>query len=225
MSEEIDITGKRFGKLTALKKISGSHWLFICDCGRKEIKPKETVTRGISKRCRTCGRSVTGIKNSTHRMSETRLYECWRDMRNRCYLKTQKNYSIYGGRGIKVCEEWKNNSSSFIDWALKNGYKDNLTIDRIDVNGNYCPENCRWITRNEQAKNKTTNVYITIDGKTKILSDWVKIAGISFQTYYNRKKKGLSDKDCFFNKRKPYTEYAEYLAGGMCFGLFYLSLI
>ena len=201
MSLEIDITGKKFGNLIAIKKITSTHWLFKCSCGMEEIKPKDAVMRGISKRCRKCGRAVTGLKNSTHRMSETRLYECWRDMRNRCYLKTQKNYKNYGGRGIKVCDEWKNDFMSFCDWSLKNGYSDNLTLDRIDVNGNYCPENCRWITRKEQSRNTRRNVFITLNGKTQILSDWIKFARISFQTYYNRKKKGFSDSEILLKNR------------------------
>ena len=202
---EIDISGKRFGNLVAIKRVENhkhqSYWLFLCDCGRYEEKPKLAVTRGISTRCRHCGRAIAGLKNSTHRMSESRLYQCWLDMKHRCYLKTQKNYKNYGGRGITVCDEWlnkKNGSSNFINWALSNGYKENLTIDRIDVNGNYCPENCRWATRKEQGNNTRFNHYITIDGVTLNAKGWCEKLNISTSSFYYRKRKGLSDKDSLF---------------------------
>jgi hypothetical protein len=93
-------------------------------------------------------------------------------MKERCYNKNNKSYNDYGGRGIKVCDEWKNDVNAFVKWAIDNGYKEDLTIDRIDVNGDYCPENCRWVTMKEQGNNKRKNHLITYNGKIQTLSQW-----------------------------------------------------
>ena len=210
--EEIDITGKKYGLLTAIKKVKSringiqkrSFWLFRCDCGKEKEICKFTVTSGKTISCGCYQDKIRGQSSKKHNMSESRLYACWLDMKHRCYLKSNERYKNYGGRGIIVCGEWlnkENGSSNFIRWALKNGYKDNLTIDRIDVRGNYYPENCRWITIQEQAKNKTNNRRITINGTTKCLAEWCKYFGISDSTFYLRKKKGLSDEDALLIKK------------------------
>ena len=102
----------------------------------------------------------------------------YNNMLQRCYYKRSKDYPRYGGRGIIVCEEWKNGSKYFINWALENGYKDGLTLDRIDVNGNYCPENCRWVSRKEQARNRRSNKYINFNGEQMLMCDVAKIIGV-----------------------------------------------
>ena len=106
-------------------------------------------------------------------------------MMDRCYREKAHNYPLYGGRGIKVCEEW-HSMELFGDWAEKNGYKIGLTLDRIDPDGDYCPENCRWATRKQQANNRRNTVYVTIDGVTKTLSEWAEFVGISRSTINNR---------------------------------------
>lgn len=206
MTKEIDITNKRFGKLTAIKKdnsrISGSQkrcfWIFKCDCGKEKSILKYSVVIGNTQSCGCEQKEKTSRASKKHGLSNSRLYQCWLDMKHRCYLKSVKEYKNYGGRGIKVCKEWldKNlGSNNFINWALKNGYKDNLTLDRIDVNGNYCPENCRWATYKQQANNTTKNNKITINGITKSLGEWCKILKVCRNTYYYRKSNGLSDED------------------------------
>lgn len=105
----------------------------------------------------------------THGMSNSRLYYIWRSMKARCNLPSQQNYERYGGRGIKVCDEWYNSFESFRDWAYRHGYDDNLTIDRIDSNGDYSPDNCRWSTMKEQARNTRGNHYIEFNGQIKTL--------------------------------------------------------
>ena len=205
MGKEKDITGIRFGKLIAIKKdkskIKGSQkrcfWIFKCDCGNIVSICKNNVIKGLTKSC-GCLKNEYIPKNKIHGLSDTRIYQCWLDMKHRCYLKTQKNYQNYGGRGIKVCDEWlekENGSLNFINWALENGYKDNLTLDRIDVNGNYCPKNCRWATIKQQANNTRTNNKITINRVTHNLIEWCKILKVCRNTYYYRKSKGLSDED------------------------------
>jgi len=123
------------------------------------------------------------LRNTTHGLSQdengktTRMYGIWSRMKQRCNCKTCNDYAIYGGRGIKVCNEW-NDYAVFHSWAMSNGYDDTLTIERVDVNGDYCPENCKWITREEQARNKRNNRRITYNGETKILQEWARTIGI-----------------------------------------------
>lgn len=127
-----------------------------------------------------------------HGMYGTRLYGIWRSMKKRCYLKTHAYYKNYGGRGIIVCDDWKNNAKSFFDWALSNGYKDDLTIDRIDVNKGYFPENCRWVSFAEQNRNKRNNHFLTYNGITKCIYDWGCELGIDERTLNERLKRGWS---------------------------------
>lgn len=107
-------------------------------------------------------------------------------MRRRCYSKTRKHHEFYFGKGIRVCTEWKDNFMTFYDWAINNGYNDNLTIDRININGNYEPSNCRWITIKEQQRNKSTNNKITYNNKTYCLAEWAEKLSITTQTLWNR---------------------------------------
>lgn len=118
-------------------------------------------------------------------------------MKQRCYNKNRDCYDNYGGRGIIVCDEWKDSFSNFYFWAIKNGYSDDLTIDRIDVDGNYEPNNCRWATRKIQDNNRRTNRYITIDGITHTLEEWIDIYGMSKNTVRQRIKRGWDDNDLF----------------------------
>ena len=189
MTKEVDITGKKFGNLTAIKKIDSKYWLFRCTCGKEKKIKKTNVVCGVTKSCGCLWYNSVALGNKKHGMSKTRLYECWRDMRNRCYLKTRYDYYGYGGRGISVCEDWKNNFEPFMNWALNNGYKDNLTLDRIDVNGNYCPENCRWSTKKEQAINRRTTVFVEYNGEKHSLKDWAIIFKKPRWAWYNKLKR------------------------------------
>lgn len=166
-----DITGKRFGKLTVIKRCGygkfnkhGSRyaiWLCLCDCGN--YCKRDTATLNRKRSDHSCGclakehlRDMSN-GNITHGMTGTRLYNCYKGMISRCYREKDIHYRAYGGRGIVVCDEWKNNPKTFIDWALTHGYSDDLTIERINVNGNYEPSNCTWIPMSEQYKNKQSN--------------------------------------------------------------------
>lgn len=130
-----------------------------------------------------------------HWMTGKRIYRIWQNMKSRCRNPKVPNYKNYGGRGIKVCDEWQD-SSKFIDWALKNGYRDDLYIDRIDNNGDYEPFNCKWSTRKEQANNKTNSHFITINGDIKTMAQWVDETGIKQATLEQRinKYKDTGDK-------------------------------
>lgn len=131
----------------------------------------------------------------THGLSKTRLHVIWHSMYCRCYYPSTNQYKNYGGRGITICEEWKKNFVSFYNWAMNNGYKESLTIDRIDVNGNYEPNNCRWITRKEQSSNTTQNIFYTIDGETKTSKQWCETYNINQTTFKDRLKRGWTLKE------------------------------
>jgi len=164
-----DLSGKRFGKLTAIKHVGFTEenkfgfryavWLCKCDCGNYVERNTDVLRRGKS----SCGciqkeRLERMAKiNTTHKMSNTRLYRIYKGMIGRCYYPCTDRYNAYGERGIIVCDEWKRDRTKFFEWALNNGYRENLTIERIDVNGNYEPDNCTWITMKEQYKNKRSN--------------------------------------------------------------------
>lgn len=143
--------------------------------------------------------------NKSHGMTGTKLYYAWVNMRNRCFYPYQDKYKDYGGRGITVCPEWME-ADNFFRWALDNGYEEGLTIERIDVNGNYEPANCTWIEPGRQASNRRDNVNITIDGVTDNLSGWSRRTGIPRPTLRSRYKRGLTGQELIkpatTNKRK-----------------------
>ena len=154
----LDITGMRSGRLVAVeatgtRDINGSLlWRCRCDCGRDTIVP---ATKIKGQRTRSCGclRSDTASScHIKHGMRHTRLYRIWLDMRGRCQYKSHKEYNRYGGRGIKVCDEWMHDFLAFYEWAIRAGYDDDLTIDRIDGDGDYSPDNCQWLTGPENAR-------------------------------------------------------------------------
>ena len=193
-----DLTNQKFGRLTAIKRIKSkknAKWLCKCDCGNTVEVYAFNLTRGNTKSCGCYHKDRTSEAKLIHGERYTRLFNIWAGMKARCYNKTDPSYKNYGGRGISVCEEWRKSFVNFRDWAKSNGYKDSLTIDRIDNNGNYCPENCRWATAKQQSNNRRSNVYVTINGETHTVTEWSEINGISYHTIASRRRKGWSDVD------------------------------
>lgn len=196
--------GDRFSRLTVIGKPfrvrlpqkPGQLMHFaICECDCGEIALCEIV-KLYSGNTRSCGcyqKTAVSVANKTHGKCRTRLHSTWLSMRFRCNNPNAAWYRIYGGRGIRVCEEW-NSFESFQEWALANGYTDNLTIDRIDCNGHYCPENCRWATNIEQSNNKRNNRFVTAFGETKTLSQWAadRRSTVSRGSIEKRIRRGMS---------------------------------
>jgi hypothetical protein len=200
----IDMTGMKFGKWTVielaepLKDYRGYNvhrWKCRCECGNVRDVIGTTLRSGASVSCGChVGHRADKARElfSTHGESKTRLYKIWNYMRKRCNNPNVQNYSDYGGRGIKVCDEWNESYETFRDWSIAHGYDDTLSIDRIDVNGNYEPKNCRWATWTEQANNRTNTRYLTYKGKTMSVSDWAKELGMPYKKLYKRVYLGWS---------------------------------
>lgn len=154
MGKFIDLTGQRFGKLVVLERAKGNskqiNWLCKCDCGRTTVVQGSNLKNG---HIRSCG-CLISESNTKHGQWNTRLYRIYHAMKQRCYNPNSAPYPFYGGRGITVCSEWLNDFQAFYDWAMSNGYRDDLSIDRIDVDGNYEPGNCRWTIKTLQSFNR-----------------------------------------------------------------------
>ena len=200
MSHLIDMTNERFGKLVVLSRAENSKagqakWLCVCDCGKINIVKGQDLRNGKVKSC-----GCYKIEQQTkHGDCNSPLYRVWTSMKNRCNCPTNKYYKQYGGKGVSVYPQWGNDFLEFKNWALASGYCEGLTIDRIDVNGNYEPSNCRWITIQEQQFNKTTNVFIKIGEDTKTLTEWCRKFNVNISTARGRMKKGKNGIEIFVN--------------------------
>lgn len=194
MGKFIDLTGRRFGRLVVLERAQnrGHHtcWLCQCDCGNKKTVYGTALGAGLTKSCGCFNVEKMLSRTVTHGMTRSRLYREYSSMKRRCTNPNVRDYCRYGGRGISVCSEWLNSFEAFRDWAISAGYQEDLSLDRVDVNGNYCPENCRWITMDAQANNKRTSRFITYNGKTLTVAQWSKATGIKKETLYGRLNRG-----------------------------------
>ena len=177
----MDIIGKKIGRLFVIEKTNekaknnGEYkYKCKCECGKIILVRGSNLKNGNTK---CCGCKKEGSQKS--RSKNIRIYNIYQNMKQRCYNKSTNSYKNYGLRGICICEEWLKDYENFYNWATKNGYQDGLTLDRINVNGNYEPSNCRWATRIEQANNMRSNRLITYDGETKTLAEWARLLNMS----------------------------------------------
>jgi hypothetical protein len=189
MSLRKDLTGLRFTKLVVLKYVGNNKdgraiYLCKCDCGNEHTTLGKYLLSGETTSC-GCRRlkilADTTKSQTTHGMSNTRLYQTWQGMRERCNNPNDLNFHNYGGRGIKICKEW-NDFKNFYIWAINNGYSEDLTIDRINSDGNYEPLNCRWADRKTQGNNTRRNHKLTYKEETKTMAEWAEIKGMDYTT-------------------------------------------
>lgn len=187
----VDLTGQKFGKLRVIEKVKIGYgkykWRCVCDCGKEHFVRTYHLVHGNVKSC-GCEHFKACV---THGMTYSRLYYIWSAMKARCSNPKTENYPRYGGRGISVCNEWRQ-FERFRDWAYSNGYTDELTIDRIDNDRDYCPGNCRWVPMSEQAKNTRANRIIEYKGEKKILSDMARRYGLKPSVVSHRLSRGWS---------------------------------
>ena len=206
-----DLTGQRFGRLVVIeespvRKRGAIHWVCKCDCGNITRPLRgDQLTTGNTRSCGCLHNEDFSRRNTTHGLHKTRLYGTYQGMKQRCFNPNDCNYKRYGARGITVCEEWRNDFKAFYDWAIANGYRDDLSIDRIDVNGNYEPSNCRWATMKEQANNKTQ---VKVRGKIRYPNLLSEIVSKNFTLRSISEKTGIS----------PSTLSVKLHKGGFTFG-------
>lgn len=171
-----DLTGKRFGRLVAIERsdsLNGhARWRCKCDCGKECVVHTASLKSGNTRSCGCYKTENAKRLYSTVRQNNKRLYAAWNGMKQRCLNPKNASYHNYGGRGIKIAPEWANDYKTFYDWAITSGYREGLQIDRIDNEGDYCQENCRFVDRKAQANNKRNVKLYTINGITKSLPQW-----------------------------------------------------
>lgn len=190
-----DLAGQKFGRLTVKEYVGSkkycSLWRCVCDCGNEAIVKGKYLLNGDTKSCGCLITDVLKERNTTHGLSyKSRLYTVWKGMRDRCNNPHSDEYKNYGGRGISVCQEW-NDFVAFYQWAVNNGYDESLpstecSIDRIDNNGNYCPDNCRWTSMTQQARNTRRNRFLSHNGEKKTVVEWGEIYKICPQYIIQR---------------------------------------
>lgn len=190
MGNKADIAGQRFGRLVAIKPVSTDkygqvEWFCQCDCGNGCVTIVNRLRKG---KTRSCGCLKDEGNNCRHGMAYSRLWRIYSQMKGRCYRESHKRYQDYGGRGITICDEWlgDNGFERFIEWSYSNGYSANLTIDRIDNDKGYFPDNCRWADRKTQGRNTRRNHLMTLNGETKTAIEWSEITGIPYSTLLQR---------------------------------------
>lgn len=233
-NRRLDISGQRFGKLVAIERSERKttkgqyYWICKCDCGNYTEAVPSNLKHGHVTSCGCVSRqSHSDVmkrwhdehpeNRQTHGLSSTRLFVVWADMRARCGNENSTNYRNYGGRGIKVCDEWADDFAAFYEWACKNGYDETAprgvcTLDRINTNGNYEPSNCRFVDAKQQANNRRENRYLEIGGEKKTVSEWAERCDMPYATLYHRVfYKGIApevaiDKSKFRQRKQEVTQ-------------------
>jgi hypothetical protein len=213
-----DLTNQRFGRLTALLPVkkpwsSKYYWACRCDCGREVETIGSNLLRGNSTSCGCAKNEAVGALNFQHGMSKTRMFKIWAGIRKRCNNPNMTSYSHYGGRGIRVCERWDTFIQFYLD--MKEGYADNLSLERINPNGDYEPSNCKWATAKQQARNKRNTVLLECDGVKRTAAEWEEITGVPRNTIWNRVKRGWTVNQSIYGKAEQTT--LEEISMYLCF--------
>lgn len=198
MSKNIPLLqGQKFGRLTVVslhhishKPKSREYYLCKCDCGKEIIAEKWNLKTKHTNSCGCFAKEVRAKNHLKHGKGGTRIHKIWRGMKTRCYNKNSNAYYRYGKRGIKICDEWKDDFMSFYNWAISNGYKQGLTIDRINNDGNYEPLNCRWATIKEQCANRSSTKILLYKGEKHSAYEWAKKLKINYNTLIHRLERG-----------------------------------
>ena len=214
-----DLLNQKFGLLTVVapaESVGGcAMWACRCDCGNEIVCRAHNLLSGNTKSC-GCTRSKRPCsKYSTQNgLSRSRQYIIWSNMKRRCYCETDKYYEVYGGKGITICDEWKDNFLSFYEWSLKTGFADGLTIDRIDNSKGYSPDNCRWVSIETQANNRTNNHIVSYHGQSDTLVNMCRELNVNPKTIYGRMKhnrRSFEQAVDDFDTTPPYSDYLKYL--------------
>lgn len=205
--------GDRFGRWTVVREVDRikghRHVLCKCDCGTEKIVNIGSLVNGSSTSCGCFQKECITKRNYKHGLAyrsdiEIRIYNIWSNMKRRCYNPKDRGYHNYGARGITVCDEWRNDFEAFYKWAYSNGYTKELTIDRIDNDKGYSPDNCRWTTMQVQSNNTRVNRHITYKGETHTIADWGRITGLGDDLIGQRIRKGFPLEKVFFNGNLRY---------------------
>jgi len=200
-------SGNKIGRWTLIEDTKKYSWLCECDCGNRKIVDTHRLINGQSRSCGCLARLKNSKRMTTHGMSTSRIYCIWRGIRDRCRNKNVRMYKNYGGRGIGFCDKWLNFGGFMED--MKNGYKDNLTIDRIDNSRGYYKENCRWVDMKTQNRNRRNNKIINFNGIKKCSAEWSEITGINRATIEGRLKRG-------WDEERSLTTPVKHLLGPYC---------
>lgn len=205
----INEIGNRHGYLFVVGRAENTkngqaRWKCVCDCGKETTVQGKQLRLGLVVSC-GCHKNI-GL-HRTHGLSKKRIYSIWKNMRNRCQYQNSSSYRNYGGRGIKVCDAWQS-FETFSTWAVANGYNNTLTIERIDNDGDYCPENCRWIPFREQASNRRDTKLITANGETMTVAQWARRLKCSPYTLYHRARAGWSDAEIINTPFEPKNQFS-----------------
>ena len=215
-----DWTGERFGRLVVLWMIPNERrfgsvvWQCRCDCGRSASVASTNLVRGTTKSCGCIVAEVNKQRSGTHGKKKTPEYSTWARMKDRCNNPKNDKFKHYGGRGIKVCERWMESFADFLADMGPRPSKDH-SIDRRDVNGNYCPENCEWATREQQMRSRRTTQHFTVDGVTKTLAEWSRETGIKSRTITGRIAYGWTVADAIKTKTNSRTKKVRFNLEGV----------
>ncbi len=204
-----DLIGRRFGMLTVIQRASPKPytqeaiWLCKCDCGNTTEVTSGSLKRGDTKSCGCNKGKFVSDARKTHGLSHDRIYGLWKNMIDRCNNPKSISYPLYGGKGVTVCDEWMS-FQNFSQWAFANGYADTLTIDRIDWNGNYNPQNCRWVNWQTQQNNRCNNHILTVNGETDTLSNMARKYEIPWWVVSSRLRNGWDEERAVLTPKRYY---------------------